>query len=164
MSSLSPLFADRTFNFPNTFGTRKTNTSTNPNPKDKSLGSHLKPTLPGASVSLANAWEHLGPICFAAARTRFPTSSEHVVALFCKQPQKKWIACVTSCIKKPQKWIACVCAPPCIKSRQHPKHFPTSPLGQYYMGSLLLNFGGQKRSGAFRRIWPSAAVGKLLGS
>ena len=51
MSSLSPLFADRTFNFPNTFGTRKTNTSTNPNPKDKSLGSHLKPTLPGAHLS-----------------------------------------------------------------------------------------------------------------
>ena len=33
------------------------------------------------------------------------------------------------------------------KSRQHPKHFPASPLGQYYAGSLLLNFGGRKRSG-----------------
>lgn len=66
--------------------------------------------------------------------------------------------------KKPQKWIACVCAPPCIKSRQHPKHFPTSPLGQYCAGSLLLDLGGPKRSGAFRRIWPSAAVGKLLGT
>ena len=60
----------------------------------------------------------------------------------------------------PQKRIVCV--PPCIKSQQHPKHFPTSPLGQYCAGSLLLNFGGQKRSNAFRRIWPSAAVGKLL--
>ena len=45
---------------------------------------------------------------------------------------------------------------------KNPKHFPTSPLGQYCAGSLLLNFGGQKRSGAFRRIWPSAALGKLL--
>ena len=57
----------------------------------------------------------------------------------------------------PKKRIVCV--PSCIKSRQHPKHFPTSPLGQYCAGSLLLNFGGQKRSG---RIWPSAALGKLL--
>ena len=55
-----------------------------------------------------------------------------------------------------------VCVPPCIKSRQHPKHFPTSPLGQYYVGSLLVDFGGRKRSGVFRRIWPSATVGKLL--
>ena len=60
--------------------------------------------------------------------------------------------------------IGSVCAPPCIKSQQHSKHFPTSPLGQYYVGSLLLNFGGQKRSSAFRRIWPLAAAGKLLGS
>ena len=42
------------------------------------------------------------------------------------------------------------------------KHFPTSSLGQYCTGSLLLNFGGWKRYGAFRRIWPSAALGKLL--
>ena len=55
-----------------------------------------------------------------------------------------------------------VCVPPCIKSRRHPKHFPTSPLGQYYAGSLLLNFGGRKRSGVCRRIWPSSTVGKLL--
>ena len=55
-----------------------------------------------------------------------------------------------------------VCVPPCIKSRQHPKHFPTSPLGQYYAGSLLLDFGGRKTSGVFRRIWPSATGGKLL--
>ena len=66
------------------------------------------------------------------------------------------------------QWTCCspqkrtVCVPPCIKSRQHPKHFPTSPLGQYYAGSLLLNFRGQKRFGAFRRIWPSAALWKLL--
>ena len=39
---------------------------------------------------------------------------------------------------------------------------PTSPLSQYYAGSLLLDFGGRKRSGVFRRIWPSATVGKLL--
>ena len=42
------------------------------------------------------------------------------------------------------------------KSRQHPRHFPTSPLGQYYAGSSLLNFGGWKRSGVFRKLWPSA--------
>ena len=30
---------------------------------------------------------------------------------------------------------------------EHSKHFPTSPLGQYCAGSLLLNFGSQKRSG-----------------
>ena len=66
------------------------------------------------------------------------------------------------------QWTCCspqkrtVCVPPCIKSQQHPKHFPTSPLGQYYLGSLLLTFGGRKRSGAFRRIWPSAALWKLL--
>ena len=70
------------------------------------------------------------------------------------EPSHQWTYC------SPQKRIVCV--PPCIKSRQHPKHFPTSPLGQYCAGSLLLNFGGQKRSGAFRRIWPSAALGKLL--
>ena len=34
----------------------------------------------------------------------------------------------------------------------------TSPLGQYYTSSLLLNFGGRKRSGVFRRIWPSATI------
>ncbi len=70
------------------------------------------------------------------------------------EPSHQWTYC------SPQKRIVCV--PPCIKNRQHPKHFPTSPLGQYCAGSLLLNFGGQKRSGAFRRIWPSAALGKLL--
>ena len=70
------------------------------------------------------------------------------------EPSHQWTCC------SPQKRIVCV--PPCIKSRQHPKHFPTSPLGQYCAGSLLLNFGGQKRSSAFRRIWPSAALGKLL--
>ena len=53
----------------------------------------------------------------------------------------QWTCC------SPQKRIVCV--PPCIKSRQHPKHFPTSPLGQYCAGSLLLNFGGQKSSNAF---------------
>ena len=42
------------------------------------------------------------------------------------------------------------------QSRQHPKHFPTSPLGQYYAGSSPLSFGGRKRSGAFGEIWPSA--------
>ena len=42
------------------------------------------------------------------------------------------------------------------QSRQHPKHFPTSPLGQYYAGSSPLNFGGRKRSGALGEIWPSA--------
>ena len=66
------------------------------------------------------------------------------------------------------QWTCCspqkrtVCVPPCIKSRQHPKHFPTNPLRQYYAGSLLLNFRNRKRSGAFRRIWPSAAQWKLL--
>lgn len=70
------------------------------------------------------------------------------------EPSHQWTCC------SPQKRIVCV--PPCIKSWQHPKHFPTSPLGQYCAGSLLLHFGGQKRSGAFRRIWPSAALGKLL--
>ena len=39
------------------------------------------------------------------------------------------------------------------KSRQHPKHFPASPLGQYYAGSLLLNFGGPKRSGVLDTTW-----------
>ena len=42
------------------------------------------------------------------------------------------------------------------QSQQHLKQFPTSPLGQYYAGSSLLNFGGRKRSGAFGEIWPSA--------
>ena len=65
------------------------------------------------------------------------------------------------------QWTCCspqkrtVCVPPCIKSQQDPEHFPTSPLGQYYAGSLLLNFRGRKRSGALRRI-PSAAQWKLL--
>ena len=70
------------------------------------------------------------------------------------EPSHQWTYC------SPQKRIVCV--PPCIKSRQYPKHFPTSPRGQYCAGSLLLIFRGQKRSGAFRRIWPSAALGKLL--
>ena len=70
------------------------------------------------------------------------------------EPSHQWTCC------SPQKRIVCV--PPCIKSQQHPNLFPTSPLGQYCEGSLLLNFGGQKRSSAFRRICPSAALGKLL--
>ena len=47
------------------------------------------------------------------------------------------------------QWTCCspqkrtVCVPPCIKSRQYPKHFLTSPLGQDHAGSLLLNFKGQ---------------------
>ena len=55
-----------------------------------------------------------------------------------------------------------VCVPPCIKSRQHPKHFPISPLGQYYGGSLLLDFRGRKRSGVFRRIWPVGNCGETV--
>ena len=42
------------------------------------------------------------------------------------------------------------------------KRFPTSPLGQYYTDSLLLNFRSQKKSGAFRGIWPLAELWKLL--
>ena len=67
------------------------------------------------------------------------------------EPSHQWTCC------SPQKRIVCV--PPCIKSRQQPKHFPTSPLSKYCTGSLLLNFGGPKSSGALRRIWPSAGMG-----
>ena len=38
-------------------------------------------------------------------------------------------------IETTQKQIVCV--PLCLKSWQHPKHFPTSPLGQYCAGSHL---------------------------
>ena len=48
------------------------------------------------------------------------------------------------------------------QSRQHQKHFPASPLGQYYAGSSLLNFGCRKRIGVFRRIWPSATICKSM--
>ena len=52
------------------------------------------------------------------------------------------------------QWTCCspqkrtVCVPPCIKS---------SPLVQHYACFLIFNFRSLKRSGAFRRIWPSAA-------
>ena len=37
------------------------------------------------------------------------------------------------------------------QSRQHPKHFPTSPLGQYYAGSSPLDFRRLKEIRCIRR-------------
>ena len=42
------------------------------------------------------------------------------------------------------------------KSWQHPKVFPGGPPPQYEPGPMPLNFGGQKRSGAFDMVWPPA--------
>ena len=67
------------------------------------------------------------------------------------------------------QWTCCspqkrtVCVPPCIKSRQYPKHFPTSPLRQYYAGSLLLNFRGRlQRSKEIWCIQEDMAIGSTM--
>ena len=40
-----------------------------------------------------------------------------------------------------------------------PEDFPVGPPPKYYPDHELLNFGGQKRSGVFNSVWPSAKMG-----
>jgi len=51
---------------------------------------------------------------------RWPLILCRVSSFSSKPKHPQWTCC------SPQKRIVCV--PPCSKSRQHPKHFPTSPL------------------------------------
>ena len=48
------------------------------------------------------------------------------------------------------------------QSRQQPRVFPGGPPPQYKRGLRPLNFGGQKRSGAFDAVWPPATIMLVL--
>ena len=124
--------------------------------------------LPYPSLCVAGLKVHWAaapktPLCWHTKSKHFNTNNRNSCGARLKM---HWSArvklCVTyitsNCIRMPYPslCIACLKVQRTAVSKlllcwEHSKHFPTSPLGQYCAGSLLLNFGSQKRSGVLIR-------------
>ena len=99
------------------------------------------------------------PLWHTNSKRTIKTHAAHVWRCTEAPESNLCVAHITSnCIRMPYPSLCIAClkvqwtaVSKALLCWEHSRYFPTSPLGQYCAGSLLLNFGGQKRSGVLIR-------------